>query len=418
MNALLIVCPHCKARYQVPNANANGKTVACKKCGQQFTAKVMRAAPKQAPAAAAPKPQSPPPANDPFGDLFSSEGADSAGPLGASPLAAMPRKKNASKPFPWMIVAIGGGAVAMLAVLVFVVIAAVWTLGSSGPRARSGLSGAQQANSKASQAAAKKAADEAYAQHSKILDEEFEIVNEFVSACEALQSQDGVPAFLERIRAATQRLRNLAEQVNQLPPISDEQNAKISKPAKERMASLEARIRASGQNLAKFRTPEMLQVMLEFQSAGIELNQAVNAAMARRKATGAGGNRPAPGTNPGGSSQGVDSQADAPLPPGISAMGAQNYRDFRSRVGAENMVMFEAPSFSHEQIDEIKRRLEGVIDKNGYSSWSGSGQQYAVLLLGYSGDLQQLADQIDFGEVGEVVAEHRIIRLKSLSIPE
>ncbi|EAQ81694.1 MJ0042-type zinc finger domain-containing protein [Blastopirellula marina] len=91
---------------------------------------------------------------------------------------------------------------------------------------------------------------------------------------------------------------------------------------------------------------------------------------------------------------------------------------FRDRAGgADKMVTLLAPTFTKSQIEAIKGRLKDQLDNSGHSSRSSSGQA-AILQLFYSGDMEELAKQIDFGEIEEVNVKERQIRLKSISIPE
>ncbi|MCC9608548.1 zinc-ribbon domain-containing protein [Blastopirellula sp. JC732] len=266
MNAFLLVCPHCQARYQLPNADANGKAVTCKKCGQKFTAKVTKPAPQ-----AAPKPE--PTVDDLFGDFGSSSAASSdsfgASSTGASPLGAMPRRKSSGKQFPWGMVAIGGGAVAMLAILVVVAISAIGALGSGNLGGVAGLSGSNAS------------ADQAYAQHTKMADEQYVVLVSFVEACEAVQNQDQVPAFLEKARSVNRQINGLADRIGKLPPLDDERTERLRQYVRQQMAPLEPRFRASAENLGRFRSPEMVQVMLDFQAAGRAIDVAVAEARQR-----------------------------------------------------------------------------------------------------------------------------------------
>ncbi|PQO45836.1 zinc-ribbon domain-containing protein [Blastopirellula marina] len=618
MNAFLIVCPHCQARYQVPNAAANGKAVACKKCGQKFAAKVMRATPKGAPAAATPTPQAPPATDDPFADLFTSEGAATSDPLGASPLAAMPRKKAKSKPFPWALVAIGGGAVAMLAVLAISIVA---FLGSSDPASE-----------------ARRLAEADYAAHAKIADQHMKIMTDFVSAAEGVKSDADLPAFIQKTNSLSERTRQLAKQVSGMYRLTEEQNERLSKQVKSRLKSFESRAKDAGNNLAKYRSAELASALIDFQAASGDLGLAISTAKRREIPQPGAASQPAPtnvasnSTSPppaakptgtgsitgdvekqraiqteylsiieasvdlqikvtgngdldyyieeqnklterfktlnnrlrvtyrlrpelqnaldkelqarsdavwarhenaklndkmngakfqydkvhkargafsservfymstiydyeyrpnGDTSEGplgdtqiasqppvekvastpsqksepvasakpepfrpfanddegneaddspandsrtrAEEQREAfmgatsgqsqpprgmPMPgprPGFGPPGANMFRD---RVGADNMVTFEAPAFPKESIDAVRSRLEDKLDSKGYSSRSGGGMKYAVLELPYSGDIEELAQAIDFGEVEEVSVAERRIRLKSLSFSE
>jgi len=85
--------------------------------------------------------------------------------------------------------------------------------------------------------------------------------------------------------------------------------------------------------------------------------------------------------------------------------------------GADKLVRIECKSISSEQAKEIIETLEPEMIAQTSLHWFDPAIQERVITFPYDGDVRKLASKITFGEVDEVLASERRIRLKSITLP-
>jgi len=111
-------------------------------------------------------------------------------------------------------------------------------------------------------------------------------------------------------------------------------------------------------------------------------------------------------------------------PPGMpgGGFGGENIaeramREMESKYGADKLVRIECKSISSEQAKQIFEILEPEMIAKSTLHWFDPKIGERVLTFPYAGDINDLAAKITFGEVDQVLASERRIRLKSITLP-
>ncbi|PQO42802.1 MJ0042-type zinc finger domain-containing protein [Blastopirellula marina] len=393
MPKLLVICPNCKTKYPVANQDIAGKQVTCKKCSQKFTAKIYSAKPAKA--------TQPPASSDPLGlgssdPLSSNLGADdffadmpapsSTGPA-LAPLPAK-RKKASAKPFPVMPIAMAGGGVALLAIIVYAGI----TIANSASNWSSPISSGLPSTGNSSNSSQ---AD--FDRHHQVLDTQMNLMNRFIDAMEQVNNEQDLPQFVSTVNGLTNELRDLATKVSNLPRVSPENNKKLSQEAEQRTKEFLPRMKAAGARMAQYnRNQDVTNAMLGFQAAGKEVSNAISSAQ-ERFANSPAPNRPA--------SSPPRRRSNKPL------------TDFQSRYGFENTVTFQSPAMNVEHGQKISEQLKPMLVDTASAGRSGSDTNGTVIELHYQGDINDLVPHITFGDIERVDVNERTIYMKSVNLP-
>lgn len=113
-----------------------------------------------------------------------------------------------------------------------------------------------------------------------------------------------------------------------------------------------------------------------------------------------------------------------PRPPGMPNMGPRGRNstpDFINHLeqdyGADKLVRLEYKKISNDQAKKIGEILEPYMVAKSYTSFFDPNINSYVFMFPYDGDLNELAAKITFGEVDQVLAKERRIRLKSITLP-
>lgn len=412
MSKLFIVCPNCKARYAVADRNIAGKAVTCKKCSQKFAAKIYAPAPAKEAAPVAAAPAEPDlfgsSGNDPFGgsgsdDLFGDmPTSNSDGPALSSLPPAKRKAASSSGSLPVVPIALAGGGLVVLAVLVIVGISIANSVGDWGgggfPVSSSLGSGSDQAN---------------FERHHQVLETQIEQMNRFIAAIENINGEQDIPQFVSTVGGISAEMKRLANQVGQLPAVSKENNAKLSEEAERRVKEYIPRMKSAGQKIAQYnQMPGVKDALLGFQAAGQELSIALSAARTRFSS------EPAPVAR-----QVASPKTPAPAAPSTppAPVGSANpvspsgrpLTEFQSKHGFENSVTIKAPSMSHNQVLKIVDQLKPIMLKMAYSM-SSSSTDGATLELSYQGNLNELLPYITFGRVDRFDDKERVVYLQSV----
>lgn len=260
MEKLFVVCPNCKAKYAVADRSIAGKDVSCKKCSQKFEAKVYVAK-----AAKSPK-EPPPPASadplglggsDPFGENPGSEDLFGEMPKGPT-LAGLPpvpkKQTSSSGSLPLVPIAMAGGGVLVVAIVIFGVISLASNLGNSSGGLLTDFSNSDE------QADLEK--------HYQVQSTQKNLLIRFLEAVERIEGEQDLPQFVTTTEGLITELEALATQANQLPHLSEANQAKFKKETEDQLAQLKERTQAVGQKLAPYaQNQDVRRAMLDFYQA-------------------------------------------------------------------------------------------------------------------------------------------------------
>ncbi|MBA2113692.1 zinc-ribbon domain-containing protein [Bremerella alba] len=234
MAKLHITCPNCSTRYPVADEKLAGRRVTCKKCSEKFVAEIESDAVPALDPFAASSPASDPLGDDLFGDFTSSSAA-------ASPaLGSLPPKKRSSSSgsFPVIPLVLGGVGVLVVVILVVTVI----SFASGGSDRPFQMNAAQQQFSK----------EDSYKQHFDVTEKQFDNMLQFLTAIEAIQSEEDLKQFDETVRGLTQEMESLTHGVRNIPPLPKDMQEKLKREVRQQLDSVEGRAKAAGQKLAKY----------------------------------------------------------------------------------------------------------------------------------------------------------------------